>query len=123
MVSKILPVAALAGAAMAASSCPLSVQIAGTTNHVAQVAITNTGAEAVTVFKGNTVLSEHATLDLVASTGTPKIWMHVTFRIMTNNLQPIRTLNSREPTLITNVPDLMLQCSRPFNLEKQSPLL
>ncbi|APA15238.1 hypothetical protein SS1G_08858 [Sclerotinia sclerotiorum 1980 UF-70] len=68
MVSKILPVAALAGAAMAASSCPLSVQIAGTTNHVAQVAITNTGAEAVTVFKGNTVLSEHATLDLVAST-------------------------------------------------------
>lgn len=69
MISKILPVAALAGAAMAASSCPLSVEIAGVTDHVAQVAITNTGAEAVTVFKGNTVLSDHATLDLLASAG------------------------------------------------------
>lgn len=69
MIYKIIPVAALAGAAMAASSCPLSVQIAGTTDHVAQVAVTNTGAEAVTIFKGNTVLSGHATLDLVASAG------------------------------------------------------
>ncbi|RAL58381.1 hypothetical protein DID88_006061 [Monilinia fructigena] len=93
MVSKILPVAALAGAAMAA--CPLSVEISGTTNHVAQVAITNTGAEAITVFKGNTVLSEHATLDLVASTG-----------------MPIRILNSKEPLSITSVPVLMLQCSK-----------
>ncbi|QSZ29286.1 hypothetical protein DSL72_003799 [Monilinia vaccinii-corymbosi] len=62
-----LPVAALAGAAMAASSCPLSVQISGTTGHVAHVAITNTGSEALTVFKGNTVLSEHATMDVLAS--------------------------------------------------------
>lgn len=69
MVSKIFPVAALAGAAVAASSCPLSLKIAGTTDHVAQVAITNTGAEAVTVFKGNTVLSEHATMDLLAKAG------------------------------------------------------
>ncbi|KAF5871316.1 putative metalloproteinase protein [Botrytis fragariae] len=68
MISKILPVAALAGAAMAATSCPLSVEIAGTADHVAQVAITNTGAETLTLFKGNTVLSEHATLDVVAST-------------------------------------------------------
>lgn len=75
MVSKILPVAALAGAAMAA--CPLSVEISGTTNHVAQVAITNTGAEPITVFKGNTVLSEHATLDLLASTGMVDFYMWI----------------------------------------------
>ncbi|TGO19524.1 hypothetical protein BPAE_0341g00060 [Botrytis paeoniae] len=68
MISKILPVAALAGAAMAATSCPLSVEIAGTADHVAQVAITNTGAETLTLFKGNTVLSEHATLDVIAAT-------------------------------------------------------
>ncbi|KAF7889014.1 hypothetical protein EAF00_009314 [Botryotinia globosa] len=68
MISKILPVAALAGAAMAATSCPLSVEIAGTVDHVAQVAITNTGAETLTLFKGNTVLSDHATLDVVATT-------------------------------------------------------
>ncbi|KAF7932399.1 hypothetical protein BELL_0554g00050 [Botrytis elliptica] len=68
MISKILPVAALAGAAMAATSCPLSVEIVGTADHVAQVAITNTGAETLTLFKGNTVLSEHATLDVVAAT-------------------------------------------------------
>ncbi|ESZ97811.1 putative Neutral protease 2 like protein [Sclerotinia borealis F-4128] len=67
MISKILPVAALAGVAIAASTCPLSVEISGTTDHIAQVAVTNTGAEAITVFKGNTVLSDHATLDLVAS--------------------------------------------------------
>ncbi|KAB8291639.1 hypothetical protein EYC80_006439 [Monilinia laxa] len=77
MVSKILPVAALAGAAMAA--CPLSVEISGTTNHVAQVAITNTGAEAITVFKGNTVLSEHATLDLLASTADKDLEFKGTF--------------------------------------------
>ncbi|KAF7897793.1 uncharacterized protein EAF01_008759 [Botrytis porri] len=68
MISKILPVAALAGAAMAATSCPLSVEIAGAAGHVAQVAITNTGAETLTLFKGNTVLSEHATLDVTAAT-------------------------------------------------------
>jgi hypothetical protein len=65
MISNILSVAALAGAAMAA--CPLSVEIAGTTDHVAQVAVTNTGSEAVTVFKGNTVFSEHATKDLLVA--------------------------------------------------------
>jgi hypothetical protein len=69
MVSKILPIVALAGAAIAA--CPLSVEIFDTTHHIAQVAVKNTGAEPVTVFKGNTVLSDHATKDLlVANTGT-----------------------------------------------------
>ncbi|KAI1840765.1 hypothetical protein JX265_012950 [Neoarthrinium moseri] len=62
MISNILPIAALAGAAMAA--CPLSVEIAGANGHVTEVAVTNNGNEAVTVFKGNTVFSEHATLDL-----------------------------------------------------------
>jgi deuterolysin len=69
MISNILPIVALAGAAMAA--CPLSIEIAGTVDHIAQVAVTNTGSEAVTVFKGNTVFSDHATKDLlVADAGT-----------------------------------------------------
>jgi deuterolysin len=68
MLSIILPIVALAGAAVA--TCPLSVEIVGATHHVAQVAVKNTGTEAVTVFKGNTVLSDHATKDLlVASAG------------------------------------------------------
>lgn len=78
MISKILPVAALAGAAMAATSCPLSLEISGTADHVAQVAITNTGAETLTLFKGNTVLSEHATLDVVAATGMFSSWIRMT---------------------------------------------
>lgn len=65
MISKILPVAAFAGAAIAA--CPLAVEISGTTNHVAQVAVTNTGSETITVFKGNTVFSDHDTKDLLVS--------------------------------------------------------
>jgi hypothetical protein len=65
MISTILPIVALAGAAMAA--CPLSVEISSTDAHVAQVAVTNTGADAVTVFKGNTVFSEHDTKDLLVS--------------------------------------------------------
>jgi deuterolysin len=65
MLSKILPIAAMVGAAMAV--CPLSVEITGATAHVAHVAVTNTGAEAITVFKGNTVLSPHATKDLLVS--------------------------------------------------------
>jgi deuterolysin len=65
MVSKLFSVAALAGAAMAA--CPLSVDIVGVTDHTVQVAVKNTANEAVTVFKGNTVLSEHATKDLLVS--------------------------------------------------------
>ncbi|KAI1121129.1 Metalloprotease [Nemania abortiva] len=65
MISKVLPVAALAGAAMAA--CPLSVEITGATGHVAQVAVTNTADEAITVFKGNTVLLDHATKDLLVA--------------------------------------------------------
>ena len=70
MISNILPIVALAGAAMA--TCPLSVEIAGATDHVAQVAVTNTGTETLTVFKGNTVLSDHATKDLlVADAGMP----------------------------------------------------
>lgn len=58
-----LPLVALAGVAMAA--CPLSVKITSTTDHIAEVAVTNTGSEAITVFKGNTVLSPHETLDLL----------------------------------------------------------
>lgn len=65
MISHILPIVALAGAAMAA--CPLLVEIAGTTDHIAQVAVTNTGSETLTVFKGNTVFSDHATKDLVVA--------------------------------------------------------
>lgn len=57
-----LPVVALAGTALAA--CPLSVAIVEAVDHTATVAVTNTGSEAVTVFKGNTVLSDHDTLDL-----------------------------------------------------------
>ncbi|KAL2064488.1 hypothetical protein VTL71DRAFT_4982 [Oculimacula yallundae] len=60
-----LPVLAFTGAAIAA--CPFSVEITGAENHVAQVAVTNTGAETVTVFKGNTVFSEHATKDLLVT--------------------------------------------------------
>ncbi|CAJ2511881.1 Uu.00g075060.m01.CDS01 [Anthostomella pinea] len=66
MIANVLPVVALAGAAMAAS-CPIAVEIADTTNHVAHVALTNTGSEAITVFKGNTVLDAHATKDLLVS--------------------------------------------------------
>ncbi|KAI3337246.1 Metalloprotease [Xylariaceae sp. AK1471] len=70
MISNILPVAALAGAAMAA--CPLTVQITSATSHVAQVAVTNTASEPITVFRGNTVLSEHATKDLLVADASGK---------------------------------------------------
>ncbi|KAK3689481.1 hypothetical protein B0T22DRAFT_536384 [Podospora appendiculata] len=70
MISNIVTVAALAGTALA--SCPLSVEIVGANRHVAQVAVTNTGNETVTVFKGNTVLSEHATKDLIVSDAAGK---------------------------------------------------
>lgn len=62
MISKILPIVALTGAAMA--GCPLSVAIVDTASHVATVAVTNTGSEAITVFKGNTVLDSAPTLDV-----------------------------------------------------------
>jgi hypothetical protein len=65
MVSGLLPVAILAGAAAAA--CPLAVNIASATDHVTEVTVTNTGSETLTVFKGNTVFSEHATKDLVVA--------------------------------------------------------
>lgn len=65
MAPNMLALVALAGSAMAA--CPLSVSIVDTVDHVATVAVTNTGEEAITVFKGNTVLSDHDTLDVVAS--------------------------------------------------------
>ncbi|KAI1434410.1 Deuterolysin metalloprotease family-domain-containing protein [Xylaria sp. CBS 124048] len=65
MVPKIVSAAALAGAAMA--TCPLSVQITSTAGHVAQVGVTNTAEDAVTVFKGNTVLLDHPTMDLQVS--------------------------------------------------------
>lgn len=65
MAPNTLLVAALAGVAMAA--CPISVEISGATDHVAHVAVTNTGADTLTIFKGNTVLSDHATKDLVVT--------------------------------------------------------
>ncbi len=65
MISNIFSIIALAGAAMAA--CPLSIEIDGATDHVVQVVVTNTGNETLTVFKGNTVLSDHATKDLLVS--------------------------------------------------------
>ena len=65
MIATIVSVVALAGAAMA--GCPLSVEIVGATNHIAEVSVTNTGSETITVFKGNTVLSDHATKDLLVS--------------------------------------------------------
>lgn len=68
MAFNILAVLALASSAMAA--CPLSVAIVDTVDHTANIAVTNTGSEAVTVFKGNTVLSDHNTQDVfVADTG------------------------------------------------------
>ncbi|KAI1306403.1 Deuterolysin metalloprotease family-domain-containing protein [Xylaria venustula] len=70
MISNILPVAALAGAAMAA--CPLSVEITGATGHVAEVVVTNTATEPITVFKGNTVLLDHATKDVVVTDASGK---------------------------------------------------
>lgn len=68
MVSTLLPIVALAGTALAAV-CPLAVEITNTVDHIAEVTITNTGDEAVTFFKGNTILSAHATKDLVVSAG------------------------------------------------------
>lgn len=65
MAPNTLALIALAGSAMA--SCPLSVSIVDTVDHVATVAITNSGEETITVFKGNTVLSDHDTLDVVAT--------------------------------------------------------
>lgn len=65
MAFNVFAVAALAGSALAA--CPLSVAIVNTVDHTATVAITNTGSEAVTVFKGNTVLSNHNTQDVFAT--------------------------------------------------------
>jgi len=77
MISNILPIVALAGTAIAVS-CPLSVEIVGAVDHVAQVAITNTGSEPLTVFKGNTVLSDHATKDLLV-TDAGKLSLHTIF--------------------------------------------
>lgn len=68
MAFNILAVVALASSAMAA--CPLSVAIVDTVDHIASIAVTNTGSEAITVFKGNTVLSDHNTQDVyVAAAG------------------------------------------------------
>jgi deuterolysin len=65
MVSSILSVAFFAG--LAAAACPLAVDIASATDHVTEVTVTNTGSETLTVFKGNTVFSEHATKDLLVA--------------------------------------------------------
>lgn len=77
MAPKMLALVGFAASAMAA--CPLSVSIVDTVDHTATVAVTNSGEEAITVFKGNTVLSNHDTLDVVAAKpGTNSlahIWM------------------------------------------------
>lgn len=65
MISNILPVMALAGAAMAA--CPISVAITNATDHIVETAVTNTGSETITVFTGNTVLGPENTLDLLVA--------------------------------------------------------
>jgi hypothetical protein len=65
MIAAVVSVVALAGTAMAA--CPISVDIVGATDHVAQISVTNTGSEIITIFKGNTVLSDHATKDLIVT--------------------------------------------------------
>jgi deuterolysin len=62
MISNILPIVALTGVAMA--GCPLSVAIVDAVDHTASVTVTNTGSEALTVFKGNTVLNGSPTKDL-----------------------------------------------------------
>lgn len=66
MLSTILPIVAL-GAGIALAACPLAVEVTGATDHVAEVAVTNTGNVTLTVFKGNTVFSEHATKDLLVA--------------------------------------------------------
>lgn len=68
MIYNLFPVAALAG--FAAATCPLSVDISGTTAHIAHVDVTNVGDEVITVFKGNTVFSDHATKDILVSDGS-----------------------------------------------------
>lgn len=65
MIAKALPLALLAGAASA--TCPLSVEITDSESHVVNVAVTNTGNETISVFKGNTVFSDHATKDLLVA--------------------------------------------------------
>lgn len=65
MIAKGLPIALLAGAASAA--CPLSIEITDSDSHVVNVAVTNTGSETISVFKGNTVFSDHATKDLLVA--------------------------------------------------------
>ncbi|KAJ4412440.1 hypothetical protein N0V82_008795 [Gnomoniopsis sp. IMI 355080] len=70
MAFNILAVLTLVSSAMAA--CPLSVAIVDAVDHTASITVTNTGSEAVTVFKGNTVLSDHDTQDVfvAAADGT-----------------------------------------------------
>lgn len=65
MAPNVLSLVALVGTAMAA--CPLSVSIVDTVDHTATVAITNSGEDTITLFRGNTVLSDHDTLDVVAT--------------------------------------------------------
>ncbi|KAL5312964.1 hypothetical protein ACEPPN_019390 [Leptodophora sp. 'Broadleaf-Isolate-01'] len=65
MLLNTLPIMALAGTALAA--CPISVEVSSAEDHIAQVAVTNTGNETLTVFKGNTVFTDHATRDLLVS--------------------------------------------------------
>lgn len=82
MIATVVSVVALAGAAMA--GCPLSVEIVGATNHIAQVSVTNTGSETITVFKGNTVLSDHATKDLIVSDAGKLRLLSYTQLVLTN---------------------------------------
>jgi hypothetical protein len=47
------------------AACPLSIAIVDTIDHTIQVSVTNTGAETIAVFKGNTIFSDHPTKDLL----------------------------------------------------------
>ncbi|KAH8689145.1 hypothetical protein BGW36DRAFT_421045 [Talaromyces proteolyticus] len=55
---------------VAAADCPLSIAVLDTADHVAYITVTNTGSEPVTVFTGNTVLSEHQTRDVIVHDGS-----------------------------------------------------
>jgi deuterolysin len=74
MISNILLIAALAGLSVA--TCPLSVKISGATAHDAHVAVTNIGDQTITFFKGNTVLSDHATKDLLVADAGKAVFSH-----------------------------------------------
>ena len=60
--------AAVFGAQSAWADCPLGVEISNVNGHNVDVTITNAGDAALSVFKGNTVLSPHANKDVKVTT-------------------------------------------------------